>query len=982
MERGNDVQLIRNILSGDDAAFSTLVEKYQKSVHALVWRKIGDFHYAEEITQDTFLQAYKKLATLKNPNQFAGWLYVIANRLCLNWMRKKKLATQSLESTHVGEVEKSSYTRYVSEQRETVASELRGETVKRLLARLPESERTVVTLYYLGEMTSKEIGKFLGVSVKTVHSRLHRARKRLQEKDELLVSEVLGGVQLPTNFIENITRQVADMKPAPPSVAKPLLPWAAFGTATVLIILLLGASSQYLARFQQPYSFEAQAEPTVELVDAFFTVEIDAKPAVQNQAGQVVYPGSSVRPRPQSPETTLTANRQENFSESSASQWTQTNGPYGGTVFNIFVAPERTLYAATSSGIYRREVDATAWTLINTEVRSDRLQMPMAARGGTLYVVSVDNIFTSIDNGETWQVFCSRPKGYPIEFVIMDATDGDTSRSGMVMYLALQGEGVFRSTDAGTQWDLLETGLAGESITAVAAINNKVFAGTSDGIYLLDSSIWRHLPTSPSEPVYWMTGFENSLYVGTGPDLSHWRWIEPSQKSTTDIAFDGNADRLGAIFHSTDFGASWTQIMDENDSNLVNPEIGINVLAGIGEIHLPQGIVAMDKRTFYRAGPSGIHRTTDGGQSWHLFTNGIRETAIEYLVAVNNNIYGYTGGNLIRSVDGGETWETVQIDSNNLIREALEAMEQKFSYLNIDANTQERETIEQKFSHLNLASPLAVANGTLYGIVPEYRTAPEKDALRLFRLTVENVLVPVQGAPAFERESSSVNLWTGDDLPNTPEKRDNSPNPLYAIAKHHNIGAFAVSGQTFYAQWKRHLFKWKPGDSEWTDTGLIDNSESLYGFDRGFQLAVSGDTVYVGKRDGTLFQSLDGGNSWKDITPNLPLRFTGFKEIAFAGATVYVATDGGVLVSQNGEHWRVLTDGMGERTVIDRFAVHHARVYGADAASVYRLDAHGKWEQIFPSVPDTIVSLVVSEDRLYIATQRRGVFHIPLDARL
>ena len=86
----DDVQLIRSILSGDDKAFSTLVEKYQKRVHALAWRKIGDFHYAQEITQDTFLQVYKKLPTLKNPNQFAGWLYVIANRLCLNWMRKKK----------------------------------------------------------------------------------------------------------------------------------------------------------------------------------------------------------------------------------------------------------------------------------------------------------------------------------------------------------------------------------------------------------------------------------------------------------------------------------------------------------------------------------------------------------------------------------------------------------------------------------------------------------------------------------------------------------------------------------------------------------------------------------------------------------------------------------------------------------------------------------------------------------------------------
>ena len=78
----NDVQLIHRILSGDEAAFTALVRKYQKSVHALAWRKIGDFHIAEEITQDTFLQVHKKLATLQNPNQFAGWLYVITNRLC------------------------------------------------------------------------------------------------------------------------------------------------------------------------------------------------------------------------------------------------------------------------------------------------------------------------------------------------------------------------------------------------------------------------------------------------------------------------------------------------------------------------------------------------------------------------------------------------------------------------------------------------------------------------------------------------------------------------------------------------------------------------------------------------------------------------------------------------------------------------------------------------------------------------------------
>ena len=214
----DNVRLIRRILSGDDEAFRILVEKHQKGVHALVWRKVGDFHTAEEITQDTFIQVYKKLVTLEDLNRFEGWLYVIANRLCINWIRRNKpkmdkLNMKSLDDTSVQEVEKSSYSHYASEQRETEATENRRNIVRRLLAELPESERTVVTLYYLGEMTAKEIGKFLGVSVNTIKSRLRRARKRLQEQEEALVRETLNGVQLPDHLIENVMRHIADLEP-------------------------------------------------------------------------------------------------------------------------------------------------------------------------------------------------------------------------------------------------------------------------------------------------------------------------------------------------------------------------------------------------------------------------------------------------------------------------------------------------------------------------------------------------------------------------------------------------------------------------------------------------------------------------------------------------------------------------------------------------------------------------------------------------
>ena len=212
MKKEDDVQLIRKILSGDDAAFGILIEKYQKSIHALAWRKTQDFHHAEDIMQDTFLRAYKKLPTLKNPTQFAGWLHVIADRLCIDWMRSQKSLMQSLEDTPVKEIEESSYTHHISEQRMTERTERYHELVKRLLEKLPENERVVVTRYYLDEMSTKEISKFTGVSVNTITSRLQRARKRLQTDPEFLNQEFFGHSELSDNLKENIMSQLEEIR--------------------------------------------------------------------------------------------------------------------------------------------------------------------------------------------------------------------------------------------------------------------------------------------------------------------------------------------------------------------------------------------------------------------------------------------------------------------------------------------------------------------------------------------------------------------------------------------------------------------------------------------------------------------------------------------------------------------------------------------------------------------------------------------------
>ena len=285
----NSIKLLHRVLDGEEEAFTELVQKYQKKIHALAWRKIGDYHIAEEITQDIFLQVYKNLPTLKNPILFEGWLYVVTNRLCLNWLKKNKverghLSVQLLEDTPPKEIVDSFYTQHQIEQREKEKVEHYQGIVKKLLEILPESERTVITLYYLGEMTSQEISKFLGVSVNTIKSRLHRARNRLKTEEDLLLNENLGGLQLSTNLTESILKQIADIKPKP-QVIKPIFPWAALGASAILVILLMGTSKQFSANFQKPYSVDALSEPTIEIVNAPVVQNIQSKPKLQNQIG-------------------------------------------------------------------------------------------------------------------------------------------------------------------------------------------------------------------------------------------------------------------------------------------------------------------------------------------------------------------------------------------------------------------------------------------------------------------------------------------------------------------------------------------------------------------------------------------------------------------------------------------------------------------------------------------------------------------------
>ena len=291
--KNNDAALIQRVLDGDDTAFSTLVRKYQQSVHALAWRKIGDFHIAEDITQDTFLKAYQRLSTLKEPQSFASWLYVITANQCKAWLRKNRAWMQALEDTSSAQLEKATYSEYIIAENEQMTTETQREVVRKLLAKLQESDRTVITLYYLGGMTYEEISEFLGVSEAAIRNRLYRARHRLK-KEEPMIREALEHFQITPNLTENIMREISRLKPIAPSGGKPLVPWGIAASTVAVVLLMFGVGNhQYLLHFQKPYSLDATSEMTVELIETPIVLNLESKPDVRTQLRSANAPNSS-----------------------------------------------------------------------------------------------------------------------------------------------------------------------------------------------------------------------------------------------------------------------------------------------------------------------------------------------------------------------------------------------------------------------------------------------------------------------------------------------------------------------------------------------------------------------------------------------------------------------------------------------------------------------------------------------------------------
>lgn len=175
-----DNDLIRETLGGNPHAFEGLVRRYQNRLMAAMIAVCGAVQEAEDVVQETFLQAFCKLDSFRSESRFYTWLYRIAFNLSVNMRRRKRPVLASEQPDGRSEIE-------VADRApgpdEPLSRQERSQMVLSAIDKLPGEFRQVLVLRELEGFCYETISEVLALPIGTVRSRLHRAR--LQLKDEL-----------------------------------------------------------------------------------------------------------------------------------------------------------------------------------------------------------------------------------------------------------------------------------------------------------------------------------------------------------------------------------------------------------------------------------------------------------------------------------------------------------------------------------------------------------------------------------------------------------------------------------------------------------------------------------------------------------------------------------------------------------------------------------------------------------------------------
>ena len=174
----SDAECVRKVLQGEKDAFEILVRRHQKAIFNLLYRMLGDYDEAAEISQEAFLSAYRSIKQFRGDANFSTWLYRIAlnhastRRRSLTKWQQRTVALETTEPVSEPELNPA----------ETMEQKEIQEQVQKALSGLEPDDVTIIVLKDLQDVPYEEVARVLEVPVGTVKSRLHRARRALKAR--------------------------------------------------------------------------------------------------------------------------------------------------------------------------------------------------------------------------------------------------------------------------------------------------------------------------------------------------------------------------------------------------------------------------------------------------------------------------------------------------------------------------------------------------------------------------------------------------------------------------------------------------------------------------------------------------------------------------------------------------------------------------------------------------------------------------------
>jgi len=163
-------ELIKKYISGNEDAAVKILNLDKGRIFSYVYRIVRNYHDAEDITSNTFIKCFRSLQSFDQKRSFSTWLFTIAHNSCIDFLRKNKKDDEYLDEQH--SVRDNFIQKY--EKKKKMAK------IEEAIAKLSPLDREIVILFHKEEKTYQEISEILNISISTIKTRLHRARKRLR----------------------------------------------------------------------------------------------------------------------------------------------------------------------------------------------------------------------------------------------------------------------------------------------------------------------------------------------------------------------------------------------------------------------------------------------------------------------------------------------------------------------------------------------------------------------------------------------------------------------------------------------------------------------------------------------------------------------------------------------------------------------------------------------------------------------------------